>query len=279
MTATNGTASKQLLDRFDDPQTANALNQLLDNAELIAFSATALDGLVRRSDVIMDEVAHSVSEVQTATPPSLGNVLQLLPQLIEMLPQLLQLTTQLLTLTQSAEFQRLLEVLGNPKTLEAIISLMGNMDKLSFAVEAADGFIQRSDTIMGNVSDSVNDARAVSQGSDFNKILQALPQLANATPQLIDTATQLAPILTSDSVQNFINSGALEKLLNSGILSADTIDMVGKLGTSMADSYTVTQRNQTKVGPLGLFKLLRDPEAQKALGLLAEFSKQFGQKL
>ncbi len=52
---------EQLLDRLNEPQMLEALNRLLDHAELLAFSAAFLDGLVRRSEVIVDNVSSTIT--------------------------------------------------------------------------------------------------------------------------------------------------------------------------------------------------------------------------
>lgn len=55
-----------LLDRLEDPNTAAALHTLLDNMELLAFATTLVDGLLRRSETITDNLVASLAEARGA---------------------------------------------------------------------------------------------------------------------------------------------------------------------------------------------------------------------
>lgn len=61
-----------LLERLDDPTTAAALHDLLDNAELLALLAGMVDGLVRRSETIADNLAEGLADVRTAATAAAG---------------------------------------------------------------------------------------------------------------------------------------------------------------------------------------------------------------
>ncbi len=278
-TYVNGDASRQLQSRLNEPQTAQAINQILDKIELIAFAVTAVDGLLQRSNQIADEAARSVADLKKSPPSEINILLQYLPQLIEMLPQLMTFLPSLLQLVSSAEFQRLLAVLSDPKALEAITSIVQNIDKIAFSIEAIDGLLQRSDTIIENVSEGIKDATGGLEVNSLVTLLQTLPRLAEAAPQLVEVTNQLVPVFTSEELQNFINSGALERLLGSGILSAQAIGVVGYAGQSLVHSYDTTKDHDRQVGMLGLLKAVRDPDVQKALGFLVEFGKQFGREI
>ncbi|MCB0033356.1 MAG: DUF1641 domain-containing protein [Anaerolineales bacterium] len=278
-TYTNGDVSSQLQARLNEPRTAEALNQILDRIELIAFTVTAVDGLLQRSEQIADEAARSVADLKASTPPEFTTFVQHLPQLLEILPQFLAFAPTLIQLVNSPEFQKLLNVLSNPKTLEAIIVLMENMDKLAFAVQAIDGFLQRADVIIESVATSVHDARLGIESSDLKKALGTLPQLIDATPQLLEATSQLLPILASEPMQNFIHSGALDRLLNSGILAPQTVNVVGHAGGALVESYDKTRATDNRAGLLALLGAVRDPDVQKALGFFVEFGKQFGKEI
>lgn len=58
--------AERLLDRLEDPRTAAALHQLLDNVELLAVLLGGLDGLARRGEVIGDTVAEVLAEARAA---------------------------------------------------------------------------------------------------------------------------------------------------------------------------------------------------------------------
>jgi hypothetical protein len=58
------TPADALRARLDDPEVAAALLTLLDNAELLALVVQSLDGLLRRADVISDNVETGLADVR-----------------------------------------------------------------------------------------------------------------------------------------------------------------------------------------------------------------------
>jgi len=67
-----------LAERLLDPKTANALNTLLDHADLLAVVVTGLDGLVSRGDTIAESLASGAVELRTAQSAGNGELGQLL---------------------------------------------------------------------------------------------------------------------------------------------------------------------------------------------------------
>lgn len=53
-------------DRLDDPRVAEALNTLLDHADLLAVLVGGLDGLLRRGDDIADNLTSAIGELKGA---------------------------------------------------------------------------------------------------------------------------------------------------------------------------------------------------------------------
>jgi len=56
----------ELLARLADPQIARAVSTLLDNADVLAFLAVGLDGILSRGEVIADSLADGISELRGA---------------------------------------------------------------------------------------------------------------------------------------------------------------------------------------------------------------------
>nr|7UTD_Q Chain Q, Type 2 [NiFe]-hydrogenase Huc membrane adapter subunit [Mycolicibacterium smegmatis MC2 155]7UTD_R Chain R, Type 2 [NiFe]-hydrogenase Huc membrane adapter subunit [Mycolicibacterium smegmatis MC2 155]7UTD_S Chain S, Type 2 [NiFe]-hydrogenase Huc membrane adapter subunit [Mycolicibacterium smegmatis MC2 155]7UTD_T Chain T, Type 2 [NiFe]-hydrogenase Huc membrane adapter subunit [Mycolicibacterium smegmatis MC2 155] len=50
--------------RLDDPQVAEALNSLLDHADLLAVLVKGLDGFVRRGDDIANNLTSAIGELK-----------------------------------------------------------------------------------------------------------------------------------------------------------------------------------------------------------------------
>jgi Protein of unknown function (DUF1641) len=69
---------------------------------------------------------------------------------------------------------------------------------------------------------------------------------------------------------------ALDAMFTSGLLDANVLQIVGRLGATLA---AVGGQTPSPVGMLGLLRGLRDPDVQRALGLLLAFGKQFGAEL
>ncbi len=85
-----------LAGRLAEPEVADALNTLLDHADLLAILVTGLDGLISRGDTIADALADGVAEIRLAgertgldtakTASSLRQVAASAPRLIDKLP-------------------------------------------------------------------------------------------------------------------------------------------------------------------------------------------------
>ena len=56
----------ELLARLAEPQIAQAVSVLLDNAEVLAFLTVCLDGFLSRGEVITDSLADGISELRDA---------------------------------------------------------------------------------------------------------------------------------------------------------------------------------------------------------------------
>ncbi|PND57913.1 hypothetical protein CRM90_10660 [Mycobacterium sp. ENV421] len=56
----------QIRERLDDPAVAEALNTLLDHAELLAVLVSGLDGFIRRGDTISNSLSSALTELKGA---------------------------------------------------------------------------------------------------------------------------------------------------------------------------------------------------------------------
>lgn len=133
-------AADRLLARLEEPGTAEALNQLLDHAELLAFSASALDGFIRRSDVIAENVAASMSDLR-----KMGAENAELGQLLERLPHMTRTAVQLSRLVDNPEFQKSLDILSKPETIAGLNRLLTIAPQLTQIVEKLQPFITSSE--------------------------------------------------------------------------------------------------------------------------------------
>lgn len=118
--APQSAAAESLLARLDDPRTASALHQLLDNAELLAMLAGMLDGLIRRGETVSANLASGLVEARTAAASAgvnAGEGRATAAELAALLPAMRAALPGLQTLLSS----RLLE----PQTVGALETLSG----------------------------------------------------------------------------------------------------------------------------------------------------------
>ncbi|MFN8373067.1 MAG: DUF1641 domain-containing protein [Anaerolineae bacterium] len=272
----NSTAAEHLLERLNDPTTVRSLDQILDNIELIAFSVSAVDGFIRRSEAVTENVVEGVIEMKAAAPNS-ANLLGLLPRILEMLPQMLDLAERLTVLSKTPEFQRLLDIISNPETLNAIVAIMNNIELLSTMVTAIDGFLRRSDTIIDNVASSVSEVTQSTSLKEFSDAAAALPELVKITPRFIAALPQLLDV--GKQLQPLLESPEFAALMQSGLFAPKTVAVVGQAGDALVESYEQHHQDPKSLGLFGLLRALNDPDIQRALGFAAGFGKQFGKKV
>jgi hypothetical protein len=272
-------SAEALLDRLSEPRTAEALHSLLDHAELLAYSAGALDGFIRRGELIADNVAASLDDVRQAIPPGSSAYLGELAALGKELPALTTTATQLAQLSAEPEFQATLTALRDPATLQALNELLGKLGLVSFGLTAAEGLLQRGEELTDNIRSSLDDVRgSVPAGSNevFGQLLSLtvllpyLPRLVAVAPKFIEIIERLAP---------FVASQEFDALLDSGVFHTETVKLVGQAGDAFVESYAESRRSQRRFGLRDLVGALRDPDVQRAAALVVAFAKRFGRSL
>lgn len=249
-------AQEQLLARLSDEKTIDGLNRLLDRLDVIAFAADALSGFLSRADVVAESVASSVADLKkmTGNETTAGEV-------IGKIPQLAKASVQLADATANPAFERLmasdlLDRLGDPKTIQSLKDVLDRLELAAFVLESIDGFLKRSEGIGQALSDDVQDLKKATQPD-----IQKLKEVMRAMPALV-TAGQT--------------------LVRSGMLEPKTVEALGTMGRSVADSYDearAARRDPRPLGVFGLLKAIRDPDVNRALDFALHVSKVYGQSL
>ncbi len=123
MNGSNGTIQleaseiERLQNRLNDPQVAAALNRILDNIDLLALSVTALDGFLRRGDVIADSMAKAVNDFKSNTPPVKLNINEAVISVLKFK----KTADELVAVLESEEFASLKKSgIFDPKTVSII---------------------------------------------------------------------------------------------------------------------------------------------------------------
>lgn len=270
---------EQLLDRLNEPRTLEALNRLLDHAELLAFSAASLDGLVRRSEVIVENVTATVAEVREALPATPEIDTAALARLLHDLPRLLELTNRLTALTATPEFEALLNLLGNPSTMTSLQRLLQHAELLAYLMEALDALIRRSDTIVDSVNVLLRDIAAGTPGASDSllTLIEMLHRHRDYVPRLIAVVPQFTELV--EQIGPFVASEEFRTLLTSGVFDPDTVTLVGRAGDAFVATYNEDRQAQRRLGPVGLVRALYDPDVQRIAALLVDFARRFGKSL
>lgn len=255
-------ALDELQAQLADPAKVALLHEIFSKLDVIAFSLEAVDGTLRRAETLTENMSDGLSDARGALDPrvlaSLGRLVALTPKLVDGLEKL-----------SPALESEALSKLGDPRLVEALAALSERTELLQFAAEAAEGFLERAETVADNVGDSVRDALTLAEGGTSDAIAM-LTQLSRLLPGVQSLLTQLEPL---------VESGAIEHLAQSKILAPEMVDVVAKIGDALHATAVSQRANPDGIGLLGLLQTLRDPDARRALAYLSTFAKEFGKRI
>ena len=153
---------------------------------------------------------------------------------------------------------RLAGKLTEPRTMAVLSGLLDRIDQMDKLLRLAD----QAPAFVAMMVDSVDEMaeRARAKGIDFERAM------AGGAGAAVRLGSMMGPA----------ELDALETLLRSGVLQPETVRLVGGLGEALTSSAAA---EVPRVGPLGLLRALRDPDAQRALGFAAVFARQLGRRL
>ena len=163
--------------------------------------------------------------------------------------------------TSNQPIDAVAERLNDPGVAASLVTLLDNAELLSTLVLGLAGFVERSETVMDSLADSVHEFKAIkfSSGDD------GMPTLADAR-RIAGQLGQAAPVL--------------EQVLQSPMTRPETISLLSLLSESAVEGSTNAQSNPARLtGIRSLAKAIRDPEVLKGLGVLIEISKSLGRRL
>ncbi len=278
MEAVLSSPKELLAARLEDPEVVDSLNRLLDQAPLLAFGAEALSGFIKNGDAITESISQQVSELRELKvfPESL--------HLTETIPQMYKAGTGLAEIAGKPAFQNLLksgliDELGKPETIDLLKRLMGKLELIVFAVEAVDGFLRRGEEIMDSTRDALQDGiRLLPDEASVER----LKTLAASAPRLLETGMRLLDDGLVGKLEQLSN--AATQVSAAGLLEPAAVRTLATMGTTLAESFRETQQKAArkqikKVGLFDLIGVLGEPDVQRSLGFLVEFSKRYGEKI
>ncbi|MEP7010098.1 MAG: DUF1641 domain-containing protein [Acidobacteriota bacterium] len=248
------TPQERLLERLGEPATVDSLNRLLDRLDVIVFSVEAFEGFLRRAEVVADSVAQGMGELRHMVGEEGSG------ELMAKVPQLLRTGGRMADLAARPEVSRLLdsgllEKLGDPKTIQALSSLLGNVEVIAFLLDSLDGFLRRSDAVIESVAEGMSDLKTAIPDLDPERVRRIISEL----PGLVEAG---------------------EVLAEAGMFDRQTVEVLVRIGRTVAASYQDFLAHPAK--PVGLFELyrsLKDPEIQATVRLVLYVAKSYGRGL
>lgn len=166
------------------------------------------------------------------------------------------------TVSSAAPVEAVVERLNDPTVAASLVTLLDNSELLSTLVLGLSGFLERGDSIMDSVAESVGELKAARANTE----LPALPSVSELA-SLAGQVTAAAPIF--------------EALLASPAARPETIEFLGRLSAAATTGAERALANHTHgpSGILGIRKILKDDDVQVGLGLILEIAKALGQQL
>ena len=301
-TSPNGTDA--LRKRLRDPETARALNRLLDRLDTVERAIDTIErletqlpgGLATAADVADDELTRAADR-GVVLDERAGEALTLAEKLTE--PETVEVLTRLIDrLDQLEELAALADQL--PGLTAAAVDTMDDAltraaDRGVVVDERAREGLQLLETLT-----EPETAEALGRLLDQSDRLAQLADLAETAPEALATVVDILDaeyakaaakgydpermlrqtIGALSRLGELFRTEEFEALLDSGVLDPQALRVVGSLGSALVESQKEASQGQTpQRGFFGLLGALRDPDVQRAIGFVTRFAKKFGQNL
>lgn len=179
-----------------------------------------------------------------------------------------------LSVQQQASLDTLMERLDDPQVAAALLNLLDHVDLLAILIVGLDGMVSRTETIGNSLVEGIQDLKDVAAANDTamsadpGQILASLMTLSSALPKVTPAITRL------------MDSGAIDDVLNSGIVDPVMINQVTMIGRAMTSGAANAEANPVQVnGLFSAMKLLKDPDIQRAVSYFASVAKSIGVEL
>lgn len=252
--STNGTinwsaseAGQHLYDRLNSEKTIRSLDHLLDRIDTLEKAVEKLTGLMEHGPGLVAMTADMVDE--TYKQAQANGV-----QIEERLNAALQVADRL---TQPQMVEQLNGLMDTAQQLPGLVAMAGDMADETYRNAQSNGIqIEERLTAALQIAGRLTEPQMVDQLNGLLDTAQQLPGLIAMTVDMVDEGYQ----------------GAADNGLDIAALS----ELGSKTAQALAESKDQPIK---KVGTFGLLKALSDPDRQKALGFLMNFTKALGKKL
>lgn len=166
--------------------------------------------------------------------------------------------------------------LADPQVANALASLLDHAELLAILVEGLDQFVSRSEIIGDSLLANISDLRTTVENSP------GLKESGVSFQEVTESAASLAGVLpkAAPGMVAAVESGAIDRLLSSDLVSPEAVDQVAVLARGFARGKDDFANRPVEVGgALSLMRLLKDPDVNRALSYFATVAKAVGQEL
>ena len=166
--------------------------------------------------------------------------------------------------------------LADPQVANALASLLDRAELLAVLVEGLDQFVARSEIIGDSLLANITDLRTTVENSP------GLKDSGISFQEVTESAASLAAVLpkAAPGMVAAVESGAIDRLLASDLVSPAAVDQVAVLARGFARGKDDFANRPVEIGgALSLMRLLKDPDVNRALSYFATVAKAVGQEL
>jgi len=150
-------------------------------------------------------------------------------------------------------------MLADPEIRASLAVIAANAPTLAVLTTIANGLLERSPVITSNINQLVGQLRDSSTGDNNSTFIGDIKSLASLGQTVGDHTQQI------------------NELLNSPILSAEVVDVIGRLGQAAKQADDLTRgRKAPSRSVFALARELKDPGVQQTIDFLLTFAQQFG---
>lgn len=258
-------AATQMLMRLGEPKVVEAMTKLLDRLDVIVMLVDSLDGVARRSETILESAMQTAGEARVTVESAPGVSEVDMPATLAATAALAGALPDMAPALTSPGMQKTLALLSDENLADSLARLVSHSEILVVLVEALDGMIQRSETILDSVIKGGGELRSTIAGTkpevDLGQAILAVQQMAAVLPEV-------TPALVRGA-----KSGAIDELTSPALV--DMLHLVSK-GTrdALADPQPVSVG-----GALSLMRVLKDPDVARSISFFATLGRAVGRAL
>ncbi len=165
--------------------------------------------------------------------------------------------------------------LNDPQVAAALSSLLDHAALLAILAEGLDQLVARSEVIGDSLIAGVAELRETVEETESDSKID-VGEVAKAGLSLAGALPKAAPGMVAA-----VDSGVIDRVLSSALVSPQAIDQVGMLAGALtrAGELQAAGHGVAVHGMLSLPKLLKDPDINRALSYFATVAKVVGAEL